>query len=174
MTEKKISRRDAMKILGVAVGAAALSTLPSKWNTPELVAGVLPAHARQSGGPIGPICAGPIVRTSFGVFANPGASLVGALTANITDANFDGCAFTQMTFAWEGNPVPAGGTNVQVTLVGGVGDALGSLILPPGTTSPFVSVDTNCWTGLRPYNGLRITNSTLASWMTSTITITIS
>jgi hypothetical protein len=51
MTEKKISRRDAMKMLGVAVGAAALSTLPSKWNTPELVAGVLPAHARQSGGP---------------------------------------------------------------------------------------------------------------------------
>jgi hypothetical protein len=49
MTEKKISRRDAMKLLGAAVGAAALSTLPSKWNTPELAAGVLPAHARQSG-----------------------------------------------------------------------------------------------------------------------------
>jgi hypothetical protein len=48
MAEKKISRRDAMKILGVAAGAAAFSTLPSKWNTPELAAGVLPAHARQS------------------------------------------------------------------------------------------------------------------------------
>ncbi len=48
MTVKKISRRDAMKLLGAAIGAAALSTLPSKWNTPELVAGVLPAHARQS------------------------------------------------------------------------------------------------------------------------------
>ena len=50
MTEKKLSRRDAMKVLGAAVGAAALSTLPSKWNTPELAAGVLPAHAAQSGG----------------------------------------------------------------------------------------------------------------------------
>jgi hypothetical protein len=49
MSENKLSRRDAMKLLGAAVGAAALSTLPSKWNTPELAAGVLPAHARQSG-----------------------------------------------------------------------------------------------------------------------------
>jgi hypothetical protein len=38
-----------MKVLGAAVGAAALSTLPSKWNTPELAADVLPASARQSG-----------------------------------------------------------------------------------------------------------------------------
>jgi hypothetical protein len=65
MTEKKISRRDAMKMLGVAVGAAALSTLPSKWNTPELVAGVLPAHARQS--------AQPVVHT----FTSPGQILSG-------------------------------------------------------------------------------------------------
>ena len=49
MSVKKISRRDAMKLLGAAIGGAALSTLPSKWNTPELAAGVLPAHARQSG-----------------------------------------------------------------------------------------------------------------------------
>ena len=48
MTEKKLSRRDAMKLLGAAIGAAALANLPSKWNTPELAAGVLPAHARQS------------------------------------------------------------------------------------------------------------------------------
>lgn len=48
MTEKKLSRRDALKILGTAVGAAALATLPSKWSKPELLSGVLPAHARQS------------------------------------------------------------------------------------------------------------------------------
>jgi hypothetical protein len=48
MTEKKLSRRDAIKMLGVAAGAAALAGLPSKWNTPEVVAGALPAHARQS------------------------------------------------------------------------------------------------------------------------------
>jgi hypothetical protein len=48
MTEKKLSRRDAIKMLGVAAGAAALAGLPSKWNTPEVVAGALPAHARAS------------------------------------------------------------------------------------------------------------------------------
>jgi hypothetical protein len=48
MTEKKLSRRDAMKILGAAIGAAALADLPSKWDKPELLSGVLPAHARQS------------------------------------------------------------------------------------------------------------------------------
>jgi hypothetical protein len=48
MTDKKISRRDAMKVLGAAIGAAALANLPSKWDTPELAQGVLPAHARQS------------------------------------------------------------------------------------------------------------------------------
>jgi hypothetical protein len=48
MTEKKISRRDAMKTLGAVVGAAALSSLPSKWNTPVVAASSLPAHAKQS------------------------------------------------------------------------------------------------------------------------------
>jgi hypothetical protein len=48
MTEKKLSRRDAMKILGAAIGAAALATLPSKWDKPEVLSGVLPAHAAQS------------------------------------------------------------------------------------------------------------------------------
>jgi|CXWL01.1.fsa_nt_gi hypothetical protein len=47
---KEISRRDAMKILGAAIGAVALANVPSKWNTPELAAGVLPAHAQTSVG----------------------------------------------------------------------------------------------------------------------------
>ena len=47
-TKKKISRRDAVKLLGVAVGAAALSGLPSKWNKPALAASELPAHAQTS------------------------------------------------------------------------------------------------------------------------------
>jgi hypothetical protein len=66
MTEKKLSRRDAMKMLGVAVGAAALAGLPSKWNTPELAAGVLPAHARQSGHVVAPnLVAGKAATTSL-------------------------------------------------------------------------------------------------------------
>jgi hypothetical protein len=45
---KEISRRDAMKVLAAVAGAAALANLPSKWSTPELATGVLPAHAQTS------------------------------------------------------------------------------------------------------------------------------
>ena len=50
MTEqnKKLSRRDAIKLLGAAAGAAALANLPAKWSKPELVSGVLPAHAQST------------------------------------------------------------------------------------------------------------------------------
>ena len=45
---KKLSRRDAIKILGAAAGATVLANLPSKWSTPELTSGRLPAHAATS------------------------------------------------------------------------------------------------------------------------------
>lgn len=48
--QKKLSRRDALKILAAATGAAALANIPSKWTKPELATGVLPAHAQTSGG----------------------------------------------------------------------------------------------------------------------------
>jgi hypothetical protein len=44
----KLSRRDAIKLLGAAAGASVLANLPSKWSTPQLAAGVLPAHAQTS------------------------------------------------------------------------------------------------------------------------------
>ena len=47
---KKISRRDAMKILAVVAGASALASVPSKWTKPGLDIGVLPVHAATSGG----------------------------------------------------------------------------------------------------------------------------
>ena len=52
MTEqtKKLSRRDALKVLGAATGASLLASLPSKWSAPEIASGVLPAHAQTSGG----------------------------------------------------------------------------------------------------------------------------
>ena len=45
---KRLSRRDAIKLLGAAAGATVLANLPSKWNKPELASGVLPAHAQTS------------------------------------------------------------------------------------------------------------------------------
>jgi hypothetical protein len=45
---KKISRRDAIKVLAAAAGAATLANIPSKWSKPGLAVGVLPAHAATS------------------------------------------------------------------------------------------------------------------------------
>jgi len=49
-SSQKISRRDALKILTAVAGGAVLANIPSKWTKPELLAGVLPAHAQTSGG----------------------------------------------------------------------------------------------------------------------------
>lgn len=46
--EKKISRRDAIKLLGAAIGAAMAANLPGKWSKPEAISGVLPVHAQTS------------------------------------------------------------------------------------------------------------------------------
>lgn len=46
---KKLNRRDAIKLLGAVTGAAILANLPTKWKTPEIANGVLPAHAQTSG-----------------------------------------------------------------------------------------------------------------------------
>ena len=57
MTEtknKKLSRRDAIKLLGATAGATVLANLPSKWSKPEIVSGVLPAHAQSTGTPVLP------------------------------------------------------------------------------------------------------------------------
>lgn len=54
MTEnknKKLSRRDAFKVLGAALGATVLANLPSKWSKPEVVSGVLPVHAQSTTAP---------------------------------------------------------------------------------------------------------------------------
>lgn len=50
MTQKthKVSRRDAIKLLGAAAGAAMLANVPTKWSKPSLMSGVLPAHAQTS------------------------------------------------------------------------------------------------------------------------------
>jgi len=46
--QNKISRRDAIKILAAAIGAATVANLPPEWSKPDLEVGVLPAHAQTS------------------------------------------------------------------------------------------------------------------------------
>jgi hypothetical protein len=48
MTEQKVSRRDALKILASLGGAVTLAGLPKGWKTPVVDVGVLPAHAQVS------------------------------------------------------------------------------------------------------------------------------
>jgi len=47
-TNKKLSRREAIKIVGTAAGASLLANIPAKWSRPELTGGNLPAHAQIS------------------------------------------------------------------------------------------------------------------------------
>src|SRR5688572_23142029 len=44
----QLSRRQALKALLAAGGAAGLSALPERWETPVLEIGLLPAHAQTS------------------------------------------------------------------------------------------------------------------------------
>ena len=43
-----LSRRDALKTLAAAAGAAGLSMLPEQWQAPVVKVGTLPAHAQTS------------------------------------------------------------------------------------------------------------------------------
>jgi len=47
-TNKKLSRREAIKIVGAAAGASLLANLPSKWSKPKLTGASMPAHAQTS------------------------------------------------------------------------------------------------------------------------------
>ncbi len=48
MSRQNLSRRDLLKLLAAATGAAALSTVPNEWVTPLVEIGALPAHAQGS------------------------------------------------------------------------------------------------------------------------------
>ncbi|MCQ3938719.1 MAG: hypothetical protein DPW18_16980 [Chloroflexi bacterium] len=52
MTDKptrELSRRDAIKIIAAAAGAAVLANIPAEWVKPDLEVGAIPAHAQTSG-----------------------------------------------------------------------------------------------------------------------------
>lgn len=175
MPQNKLSRRDTIKLLGAAIGGAALSTIPPKWSKPALAASQLPEHARQSTVSAG-AAACPIVRTAFvgNVTAlSPGYYPFTPATP-ITDADIAACAFTRMTISWTG-AVPAGGAGGIVALARSVGVAAFTFIfVPTGTPSPAFDVDPNLWTGSRPYNGLSVLTGVGTTWNVGTLTVTLS
>jgi len=46
--QNKLSRREAIKILGAATGASLLANIPAKWSKPEVTGSTLPAFAQTS------------------------------------------------------------------------------------------------------------------------------
>ncbi len=50
MPQSPLSRRQLLKLLAAAAGTAILLSVPTKWKTPVVEVGMLPAHAQTSGG----------------------------------------------------------------------------------------------------------------------------
>lgn len=48
LEQKVLGRRELLKALTAAAGAGVMLSLPNKWNTPIIEAGVLPTHAQSS------------------------------------------------------------------------------------------------------------------------------
>ena len=83
MPNKKLSRRDAFKILGATLGATVLANLPSKWSKPEVISGVLPAHAQATCGPLTFLGSGSIVNVGQNGTYAPSVT-ISSPTANIS------------------------------------------------------------------------------------------
>jgi len=142
-SQKKISRRDAIKLLAAAVGAATVANLPSEWSKPAMAASELPEHAQQSVGN-GIVTAGPdvalecnqqgipftstatITPARSGVFlhyaitADPGVTLISATSGTLaTGASGDvslivGYGSGSVTVTWSFvNPADGSGSDSQ-------------------------------------------------------------
>ena len=172
MSVKKISRRDAMKLLGAAIGGAVLSTLPSKWNTPELAAGVLPAHARQSG-----FSCENLVRTATvdsGGLLGDGFEHFYPLSANFTAAEIDACHFNSIDISWDSGQTVAGGA-VYLKLAHNAFTMGVQVDIPIGSTSAF-STNPACWSSSDAPYVSAVLSKTAGSGaiLLGTVTITLS
>jgi len=161
MTEKKLSRREAIKLLGAAAGASVLADLPRKWSKPSLKGGVLSAHAQTS-------CS--IVRTAI---VNVPAS-ISTFSYNlqlnnqdlpIIQADFDACPPTQLTFSWMGVPT----TGPMAFSVG----ANSGPTFSSGITSPIPYLNSLAW-AIIPIASLQIYNFDGVAWNAGTFTVTFS
>lgn len=112
MSAKKISRRDAIKLLGAALGATALANLPKKWNKPELAGGIMPAHAQTSQPLVLPTVLTQSIVDPNGIGFPPHATFTGEVTdegsAPVTVRGFEWSANSNMIPVL-GSVVSAGG-----------------------------------------------------------------
>lgn len=113
---KKLSRRDAIKLLGAAAGATLLANLPSKWSKPSLTSGVLPAHAQTSQVVVAPAVL-PTVTTDSISDQSLGTLLMDFTGTVVSDG---GDPVTARGFVWSTSPNPTLPTN-NVPAGSGVG-----------------------------------------------------
>jgi hypothetical protein len=166
MSEKKLSRRDAMKLLGAAIGAAALANLPSKWDKPELAQGVLPAHARQSA-----VACVPIVRTAVVGTINNGVGYQAfALNAPITAAEIRDC-YNLVEYTWDGMASTGDPNGFAYFRFPGGGGGSGfcfspNPLSPPISGNPLYAVDA-------PFTHISISCDGVGTWDVGNVTITV-
>jgi hypothetical protein len=138
-SSRKLSRRDAIKLLGAAVGASVLANLPSKWSTPEIAKGVLPAHA-QTSAVLATLQCGPDIQSSFTFAFNSTVTI---------DPPLDGIVMRwNLTFNNSGfiDPSPTTGT---AATVGGVATYISPLVF---ITAPGATI-TVTWSFENPLDG---------------------
>lgn len=124
-SQKKLSRREALKLLGAATGAVVLANLPIKWSTPELATGLLPAHAQTSNVQIYSIeCSGLPLSGQTGVVENLQATVTA--TQPVSVENIEVQIIVELTN-------PAGAPFQHAT---GLTDATG-LVTFPDLSCPF-------------------------------------
>jgi hypothetical protein len=117
-----LTRRELLKILAAASGAAALSTVPNQWKTPVVEVGALPAHAQ--GSLRGSINGFVNLANQGGARAQSRTSSPGAaphLTLTGTAFGADGTLTNQTDFVYHILSLPGGDYTVHAAFPSGFG-----------------------------------------------------
>jgi len=163
-----MTRQQFLKVGGAVALASIVSIV-----VPRPAAAQSPVAGAGGGG--GAVCGGPITRTgdTLGGVSNA-VSIYIPLSAEISDAELAACNPTQMTIAWSGADNPDGDIIFRLANANGGPYANATYTIPNGSASPVTVVDTNVWTGARPYNGFTLDNrGNPTDWVAGIITITL-
>jgi hypothetical protein len=110
---KRLSRRDALKLLGTAAGGSMMAALPPKWTSPRVTPGSLPANGATS--PVLPTVTTDNVEVGPSGLTGDEVRFTGIIQDN------GGCALTQRGFVWGYNadPDPTLGSNFNLLSING-------------------------------------------------------
>ncbi len=149
MSIRRMNRRQFLKALAVATGVAALSTLPSKWKTPVVEVGALPAHAQVSSsfGRITGLVAGGLTSTKTSNPSSVSIVIPGVSGATVTITDLSRSTTTDSTGSYTFNNVPPGSHTLQATADCYLASAPRNTTVPTGGTATVnfkLSVNPDC------------------------------